>query len=380
MKNKLMLFALLLFALRLTAQDFEIVGVESLPTDMSARVEVKTDRSNHQCALLRVATRNITPAQREGFVFTTDLGSEVVERATREGEIWLWVSPGVKYMRIKHRDWGQYELRFQDYVAQVEALHTYKIIIRCTLPSQGNVVMEQQYLTFHISPANATLEVEGEIWPVSWEGTARRRVDEGSYSYRVQALNYKMQEGTVAVEDSARVVTINLEAIEAQQEHKEWSKETFVTLNGAYSTQPQLSFGFSVGQVKHFGWFVSAMTNGGFKSMGSLTQINEQGYVEDGHKPILDGTKTTDRLSVIAGGVMRITGPLFARLGVGYGVRNLCWQGVDGQWYKVKGYSIQGLDASAGVQAHFGGFVVSLEAVTTNFQTLEGKVGVGYAF
>lgn len=379
MKNKLMLFALLLFALRLTAQDFEIVSVESLPSDMSARVEVKTDRSNHQCALLRVATRNITPAQREGFVFTTDLGSEVVERATREGEIWLWVSPGVKYLRIKHRDWGQYELRFQDHVAQVEALHTYKIVIRCTLPSQGNVV-EQQYLMFRISPANATLEVEGEIWPVSWEGTARRRVDEGSYSYRVQALNYKMQEGTIAVEDSARVVTVNLEAIETQQDHKENGKETFITLNGAYSTQPQLSFGLSVGQVKRFGWFVSAMTNGGFTGMGSLTQIDAQGYTEDGHKPMLNGTKKSDRLSVIAGGVMRITGPIFARLGVGYGMRNLCWQDGDGQWYKVKGYSLQGLDVSAGVQGHFGGFVVSLEAVITNFQTLEGKVGLGYAF
>lgn len=35
---------------------------------------------------------------------------------------------------------------------------------------------------------------------------------------------------------------------------EKYYKETFFTLNGAYSDAPQLSYGFSVGQVKHFGW------------------------------------------------------------------------------------------------------------------------------
>ena len=48
--------------------------------------------------------------------------------------------------------------------------------------------------------------------------------------------------------------------------------------------------------------------------------------------------------------------------------------------YRNKDYSLQGVDVSAGLQAHLRGFVVSLEAVTTNFQTLEGKLGLGYAF
>ena len=91
---------------------------------------MKTDHNDRQCALLRVATQNIAPNQREGFSFVPDLGSEVVERATRDGEIWLWVSSGLKYLRIKHRDWGQYELRLLDYVTRVEALHTYKVTIK----------------------------------------------------------------------------------------------------------------------------------------------------------------------------------------------------------------------------------------------------------
>ena len=134
MKNRLILtLAFLFFAFSLSAQDFEIVSVESLPADMSAREETKTDHSDRQCALLRIATQNITPEQREGFTFKPDLGSEMVERATRNGEIWLWVSPGLKYLRVMHSSWGQYELRLQDHITRVEALNTYKITIKKTL-------------------------------------------------------------------------------------------------------------------------------------------------------------------------------------------------------------------------------------------------------
>ena len=107
MKKVVFTLILSLLFLSLSAQDFEIVSVESIPADMSAREEMKTDHNDRQCALLRIATQNIAPNQREAFSFVPDLGSEVVERATRDGEIWLWVSPGLKYLRIKHRDWGQ---------------------------------------------------------------------------------------------------------------------------------------------------------------------------------------------------------------------------------------------------------------------------------
>lgn len=164
MKNKLLfILAFMLLSLPLLAQDFEILSVESLPADMSAREEMKTDHNDRQCALLRIATQNITPEQRKGFSFKTDLGSEVVERATRNGEIWLWVSSGLKYLRIMHRDWGQYELRLIDHITRVEALHTYKITIKGSSPvsslEQNNETFTQQYLVFQLNPKDAALEV-----------------------------------------------------------------------------------------------------------------------------------------------------------------------------------------------------------------------------
>ena len=216
MKKILLTLLFSTLCLALAAQDFEIVSVESLPADFSAREEIKADHSDRQCALLRIATQNITPNQREGFSFVPDLGSEVVERATRDGEIWLWVSPGLKYLRIKHREWGQYELRMPDYVARVEALHTYKVVIRGTLAmplqEQANNAPTQQYLAFQISPTNAVLEVEGKIWEVEADGSSMQYVPFGKYDYQVRLENYHTYSGSVVVADpdNTHKVVVNL--------------------------------------------------------------------------------------------------------------------------------------------------------------------------
>lgn len=213
-KKTCFLFLLLCCGLALMAQDFEIVSVESLPLDMSAREEIHTDHNNRQCALLRIATQNIAPNQRELFNFVPDYGSEMVQRATRDGEIWLWVSPGLKYLRVKHRDWGQYELRLIDHVARVESLHTYKIIIKGTmvmaLQEQNNNSPTQQYLVFQLSPTNAMLEVNGQLWEVAPDGTAMKFVNFGTYSYRVQAPNYLPETGKVTVDDPNNTKTVNV--------------------------------------------------------------------------------------------------------------------------------------------------------------------------
>lgn len=122
------------------------------------------------------------------------------------------------------------------------------------------------------------------------------------------------------------------------------------------------------------------MTNASFVGMQTSNTCDSQGYLEGGYLPMYNGKTDSDRLSVMGGGIIRLSGSVYARVGIGYGVSNLCWQTVDQKWYRNTEYSTQGLDLSAGFQAHLGGFVLSLEAVSTNFKTLEGKLGVGFAF
>lgn len=159
-----------------------------------------------------------------------------------------------------------------------------------------------------------------------------------------------------------------------------WPRETFVTLNAAYSLAPQGSVGFSVGQVKRFGWFVSLMSNGNFSGFQADGDCDGQGYLPDGHLMQYTNEGSKMRLSVMAGGMMRIKGPWIVRVGVGYGNRTLRWKTTDGEWYRNTAFSLQGIDMSAGVQLHLKSFVMSLEAVTTQFQNVEAKIGLGYAF
>ena len=162
---------------------------------------------------------------------------------------------------------------------------------------------------------------------------------------------------------------------------EKWYKETFVTFNSAYSFLPQASFGFSVGQVWHFGWFVSVMSNGKFDGYNYEIDCVEGGYTPEGYLPTyIAGGESRMRLSVMGGGIIRISGPLCARIGVGYGYRTLRCQVIDGTWNRIKPSTFEGVDLSAGLQLNLGGFVASLEAVTTHFQTVEGKVGLGFSF
>lgn len=155
-------------------------------------------------------------------------------------------------------------------------------------------------------------------------------------------------------------------------------QQTFLTVNGAMSNMMQPSFGFSAGQVKSLGWFVSVMTNGVFSGFSPDGDCDADGFTSS-YLMMYSGEVSKTRLSVICGAMMRVTGNLCARVGVGYGNRTLLWETVDGTWMRNTAYSVSGIDLSAGLQFNLGKLVLSAEAVTTQFQTIEGKVGVGFA-
>ena len=595
----------------LKAQDYKVLSMESLPLDMTAREHIKQDERGRQCAVFRIATQNITPEQRMGFHFECDWNSFVVERQIVDGQIWVWVSPGLKTLKIKHTTLGQWDLHTSNYAITVEALHTYKIVLQGTATASNTNAITKQFLVFDITPKDAMLMVNGTPWPVI-DGVAQKMVDFGTYEYRIEVKDYHAVTGKVEVYDPDNKVTVkkslapafgylkiegdrdilskasvyidnangsdalqspqrlgsgqhevrvlhpmyqayqqtvtikdnetytlkinlnanfanvtlkvdadaeiwvngekkgirswtgNLEAgsyivecrmkdckptreemditadmngqtltlpvpqpltgmlvlnstpamaeiyidgerkgetpmrinklnvgkhslrlvkegykplnksfniedgktleleekmeaeapvVKPERPKKEEklnpeiekpAKPTtpslwFAIANAAYSLAPQASFGFSVGQVKRFGWFISAMSNFGFKAMQYNYTADADGYV-DGEYPYYTGEKCNLRISVIGGAVMKVAEPLYLRAGVGYGQRVKSWYISDGRLVKMSGDSWTGVDVSLGAQVHLKGFVLSLEAVTTSFKDVEGKVGVGYAF
>ena len=385
----------------LKAQDYKVVSVESLPLDMTAREHIKQDERGRQCAVFRIVTQNIAPELREGFHFECDWNSFVVAHTLQEGEILVWVSPGIKTLKIKHEKLGPWDLHLTQYLPKVESLFTYRIALQgtMTLDADKEPEVAQQYLTFQVSPTDAELEVDGEIWPLSARGTARRRVKEGDYHYRITAFNCEDEESTVSVVDTAVVVTVTLKPISKKPKTKEPKAEVkqpeteqptpqkavggvfFVMANAAYSIAPQTSFGLTVGSAKKLGWYVS---------LGSNFQFKNADYVCDGSGTISGasfeysywGDKSTSRLNATAGVIARISDPVYAYIGGGYGFRNVYWSYYEplegGNWAKCTDDSYQGIALDAGVMLHFNGFGLSLGVQTIGFNYMEAKIGIGY--
>ena len=154
---------------------------------------------------------------------------------------------------------------------------------------------------------------------------------------------------------------------------------SFVTLDFAYSPAPQTSFGASFGMVKRFGWFVSAASNFNFNAMKADLTADAEGLI-NGEYPDYTGENCSTRISVMGGLLVNVAGPLCLCVGAGYGSRVKSWYTNNDHLVKYSGNSYNGLDTTAGLQLNIKGFTISINAVTTNFKTLEMKAGFGYCW
>ena len=154
---------------------------------------------------------------------------------------------------------------------------------------------------------------------------------------------------------------------------------TFVTLNATYDFVATPSFGFCVGSVKRWGWFVTAMSNFQFDAMKYSKVTDANGLVE-GTYPSLTGSALHTRISVMGGLVYHIDGPVYIRLGAGYGSSITSQRSMDGNMVRISNYTFEGVDTTAGFQLNLKGFTLTADAVTTNFKTLEAKIGLGYCW
>lgn len=154
---------------------------------------------------------------------------------------------------------------------------------------------------------------------------------------------------------------------------------TFVTLNAAYDFVGTPSFGFCIGSVKKLGWFVTAMSNFQFDAM-KYSKITDANGLVEGSYPSYTGSALYTRISFMGGLVVKVAGPVCFRMGVGYGSNITSQRSIDGNMVRISNYTAEGVDATAGLQLNLKGFTLTADAVTTNFQTIGAKIGLGYCW
>ena len=209
MKNNVVLFLLLFLSIGAVAQNITVKSFKDMPMDMSASsLEGKRiDRNGAVAALIKIVSTET------GFSF--DGGTlGIVDSKQKVGEIWLWVPYGSRKLTIVHPQLGV--LSDYYYPIEIKAEHTYEMVLNTAhVETVINEVVNQQYLVFQVSPSNAKLEVNDEVWELGADGMAMKFVNFNEYTYRVQAPGYEPDAGKIIVNDpnNAHKVTVTLHPI-----------------------------------------------------------------------------------------------------------------------------------------------------------------------
>ena len=157
--------------------------------------------------------------------------------------------------------------------------------------------------------------------------------------------------------------------------------KTFATLNASYGNTGIPMVGFTIGQYDRFGWFVTLMTGLDFEYTGYqvVDHCKKDGYIGDilpFYSP--ENNSKISAVSGMVGGIIRLSDAIYAKAGVGYGMRSVAWQLWEGDYVTNDGFSAHGVDVGAGLLLDLNRFVITLDAVTTNFNLYEGRLGLGY--
>ena len=325
-KLKHLLVALLMLPLAGMAQEIKIEDFQKLERDMSARTAKVKDVNGDLCALLKIETTE------KGFEFS---GCNIEKTEQKTGEIWLFASPGVKFITIKHKDFGV--LRNYQFPQSIESGVVYQI------------------------------KLSTEAKEVKIDTSTINKAVDSKIDAKMEELNKKLALLEEMQKQSSSQKPKRIRPV--------YNKETFAMLNAAYSVAPQTSFGLTFGMQKTWGWYVSLTSGLKFDALGATKEdadgTNDYFY---------DDNKTTSRLSIHGGAMYRIAKPLSIKLGVGYGVRNLAFTTQDGDCIKIPSASHSGLECSAGVHLSFGKMAFSVDVISIGFKYSELKLGIGYNF
>ena len=209
MKKILFLLLLSFFLLPLHGQ----IAVESfrlLEMDLTANTQgtQEIDQNGEVAALIKVVTTQ------KDFAFDNGMLG-IVKVIPQPGEYWVYVPRRTQKITIRHSDLGV--LRDYYFKIPIESGRTYELKLTTgqviTTVKKSNTT---QYLTMHVTPANASVYIDNTLRPLNEEGELFLLLTVGSHNYRVEAVGYKSEAGVVNITSSEKnSLDINLTSVMA---------------------------------------------------------------------------------------------------------------------------------------------------------------------
>ncbi|MBR3940519.1 MAG: hypothetical protein IKJ67_11185 [Bacteroidales bacterium] len=376
MKKILILFFLLLSVGGVVkAQDMSVGLFEFLERDMSARMAKVRDVNSDLCALLKIETVE------KGFEFS---GCIIEKTEQKTGEIWVFVSPGVRFITIKHPKFGV--LRNYNFPQSIQSGCVYQM----RLLTKKEEKMDSTDIT--------------KIVDARLEELLAKRLAELEAAQKQQLQQQAQQQQTE--KDKEKKEKEEKKKAEKQQKKKEKKvkekevrdNKTFVMLNASQWPQNDLSLGFTVGRMyNRIGWYASVASNFKFEALKAdyITSIYGQDgsvFIESGEGH-LDDIYDHSHLSATAGVMIKVFEPMSLKLGVGYGCRyyaatidrlvmdeNIRQKYQDYGLIALDEYSARGLELSAGLNFIIGKVALSVDALLLDNETIDFRFGIGYSF
>ncbi len=186
----------------LRAQELAVKSFVEKTNDLTASTHERKDANGNSCALVKVQLATV------GAQFSPNIVGNVEYKVN---EYWVYLPTINKHLEVKHPNFLTKDVIFADYGVKLEPKTTYSLVL--AIPEGGTTqqIVTSQYLMFNVKPADAIVEVNGEVW-TNTNGVSRKFVPFGEYSYSVEANNYHSTKGTVTVNDpnNKTVVNVNL--------------------------------------------------------------------------------------------------------------------------------------------------------------------------
>ncbi len=188
MKKTLLLFFTLLISCVAFSQNMSVSSFRYLENDLSGSYAKVEDINNQICALIKVSL------PLSGVEFT-GTGLESYEQKT--GEYWVFVSPGMKFITIKHRDF--HPIRSYAFPQQIKSARTYEMVVtidKITPPTEE--IITNQYLIIKSNTPEANIFVNDEY--LGKQSVMKYLPLFQSHTYRVEAPLHHTKSGSLTLE------------------------------------------------------------------------------------------------------------------------------------------------------------------------------------
>ena len=184
------------------AQEAVVKKFEAVPIDLTAQKYARADLHGVRCAVVKVQV--IAP----GVTFQGNVVGDVVEKP---GEYWVYMSTGTKMLKVMSRTFKPLMVDFPEPLASGV---TYVLDLDAPqgAGADGGAMEQQGFLVMTVEPATARVYVDGSERAVR-DGRVRLPLRNGKHTFRVEAMGYAPEEGSVTMAGAKVERTVTLRSV-----------------------------------------------------------------------------------------------------------------------------------------------------------------------